>query len=84
MREISACETELAKLKRNFTQLLISQGNEFTKPQNNESHLLSHGFHPKVIKSVLSKMKRSGRPFSHYSKVTGLLKCHHSNRMKYH
>jgi hypothetical protein len=53
--------------------LVNSQGNS-NQNKTNHKQLLEQGFKSSVIKRVLSKMKRSGRPYTNYSKRSGLLK----------
>lgn len=75
------CCDDLKKLQKQLQLLLIANG-EFMqliskgkKQPPNNNNLISRGFSPKVVKSVAAKMKRSGRPASHFSKKTGLLKA---------
>ena len=73
---MTQCCNDLAKMKRQFTALLIAVGNNNVNraKKDKESNLIKLGFSPKVTKIVLTKMLKSGRPPSHYSKTTGLLK----------
>lgn len=83
------CCKDLEKLKKDFTKLLIANGNimKYNNRRNNnnnnvflnttngiEEQLRNERFAPSVIKKVANKIRRSGRPTSNYSKTTGLLK----------
>lgn len=81
------CCKDLEKLKKDFTRLLIANGNIMQPPKplinNNvffnssdgiEEQLRNERFTPSVIKRVASQMRRSGRPSHNYSKKSGLLK----------
>lgn len=74
------CEQRLAKLQRDFSALLISSGNHNVSLRAKQAgatatiKLVENGFRPKVAAAVAAKMRRSGRPSSHYSKTSGLLK----------
>lgn len=74
------CCQDLKKVQKQLQQVLIANGeliqlmDKQKKLTPNNNNLISHGFSPKIVKSVASKMKRTGRPASHFSKKTGLLK----------
>ena len=65
-----------------FIKNLITQGEQNVSHRKNYEHgllsieriVIEGGFRPKIAKVVFAKMKRSGRPMSHYSKITGKLK----------
>lgn len=82
-----SCEAQLAKLKKQMTQLLIANGEAFLTEHKHTNHyhnasnvfhrdvlVKNYGFTPKVAGTVASKLKRSGRLPGEYSKTTGLLR----------
>lgn len=70
------------RCKRQLSVLLMQNANQFSMPisrtrsgdSNLENRLRNEGFRVKHIKLVASKMRKSGRPSSNYSKTTGKLK----------
>ena len=68
-RSKEECKKELKNLKNS---LYVYYNHDVSKLTYN--NLLSNGFRPKVIYTVLAKLKKYGRPIHHYSKITGKLK----------
>ena len=69
------------RCKRQLNILLMQNANQFSLPMrtqtsdsNLENSLRKEGFRVKHIKLVASKIRKSGRPSSNYSKTTGKLK----------
>lgn len=85
---MNSCEEQLKKLKKQLTQLLIANGEQFvkqTKVRNNNfvnapntftrnTLIREYGFSPKIAGIVAGKLKTSKRLPNEYSKTTGKLK----------
>lgn len=82
--KLEKCSQEVSKLKKQITQLIIANGNIMTtlsKENNKKKNVFNantlvkkYGFSPKIASQVAYKIKKSGKPPSHYSLKSGLLK----------
>ena len=77
-----SCEKKYERLAFQFKTLLAQTGNQnlssrrnYERSQTAANDLVNHGFKAGVVRSVLSKMSRSGRPMIHFSKQTGKIKA---------
>lgn len=74
---MSNCNSEKKLIdyyKRQIHALLISNAEKRNNSDRLEQQLRNAGFKPKIIKIVASKIRRSKRPMSDYSKTSGKLK----------
>lgn len=87
---MNSCEEQLKRLRKQMTQLLIANGEQFVKLQqtndNNNNFtnatntftrndlIRQYGFSPKIAGIVAGKLAKSKRLPNEYSKTTGKLK----------
>ena len=86
---MNSCEEQLKKLKKQLTQILIANGEQFVKQTKTETNnnfvnvpnkftrnilIRQYGFSPKIAGIVAGKLKTSKRLPNEYSKKNGKLK----------